>query len=485
MTSRPRRTTAAVAVALAVASAAPVFTPPASGASRAPSATRVATISAPTAAGTGTSLLLSPSTSAPTPYEQTEWFAAGTAQSYAPKGALGKDGRWHVAPRSTAAYRTRVLVRVPRDRTKFNGTVVVEWLNVTGGFDLPADLIYLSPELERSGYAWVGVSAQAVGVNGGRPLAGDNPAPHDGLRGGDPARYGSLRHPGDAFSYDIFSQVGRAVRANRGNLLGGLRPRRLLAAGESQSAFMLTTYIDAVQPIAKAFDGFLVHSRAGSAVSLAGGHITAVVTRGRSVRIRTDIGVPVLLLQTETDEGRLRYFGARQPDTGRIRLWDVAGSAHTDSYLVPAAGMIGCRGRINEGPTHYVVEAALHALDRWVRTGTPPPRAPRLAVTLVSGKPVVRRDDLGIAIGGIRTADIMVPAVVYSGVPADTSNISCELFGSTVPIPAATLRQRYASQAGYVATFTRATDRAIAAGYILPADRAAILAAMPTLPLPG
>ncbi len=41
------------------------------------------------------------------------------------------------------------------------------------------------------------------------------------------------------------------------------------AVGESQSAFALTTYVDGVQPLTKAFDGFLVHSRGGAGLGLA------------------------------------------------------------------------------------------------------------------------------------------------------------------------------------------------------------------------
>ena len=63
---------------------------------------------------------------------------------------------------------------------------------------------------------------------------------------GDPARYGTLNHPGDSFSYDIFSQAGQAVRDHADVVLGGLRPEVLIAAGESQSAGRMVTYIDAV-----------------------------------------------------------------------------------------------------------------------------------------------------------------------------------------------------------------------------------------------
>ena len=74
-------------------------------------------------------------------------------------------------------------------------------------------------------------------------------------------RYASLNHPGDSYSYDMFSQAGQAIRDHAGLVLGGLRPDRVIAAGESQSAGRLVTYIDAVHPLAGVYDGFLVHSR--------------------------------------------------------------------------------------------------------------------------------------------------------------------------------------------------------------------------------
>ena len=44
-------------------------------------------------------------------------------------------------------------------------------------------------------------------------------------------------------------------------LLDGLEPERVLAVGGSQSAVRLSTYINAVHPVARAYDGFLVAAR--------------------------------------------------------------------------------------------------------------------------------------------------------------------------------------------------------------------------------
>ena len=112
-------------------------------------------------------------------------------------------------------YRTRVVVRRPADAAAFSGTVVVEWLNVSSGLDANPDWAFLAPELVRTGVAWVGVSAQCIGVEGGAVAVDAGEGAGDagvGLKGHDPERYGSLDHPGDAFAYDIYSQVGAAVR---------------------------------------------------------------------------------------------------------------------------------------------------------------------------------------------------------------------------------------------------------------------------------
>ncbi len=263
-------------------------------------------------------------------------------------------------------------------------------------------------------------------------------------------------------------------RSGAVDALGGIRPQRIVAIGESQSAFQLTTYINAIQPTARIFDGFFVHSRGGGAIPISGGNIATGINGG--VRIRDDIDVPVFLFETETDETLLRYFDARQPDSPHIRLWDVAGAAHADAFIVGGnAGIVGCKGAINTAPTHYVVAAALNQLDEWLRTGVPPASAPRLKVTIVKGAPTLERDALGNALGGVRTAANDVPVAALSSIPSDSSKVLCGLFGSTRAFDHATLVRLYKNQASYVAAFRRATDKAITNGYVVPADRAAIL----------
>jgi hypothetical protein len=103
-------------------------------------------------------------------YVEQEYFVSGTAHAFRAT-ATPANGRWTVEPTTSAPYKTRILVRRPSDPSKFNGTVVVEWMNVSEGESAP-DWDYLNPMLMREGFAWVGVSAQALAVDGGTPILG-------------------------------------------------------------------------------------------------------------------------------------------------------------------------------------------------------------------------------------------------------------------------------------------------------------------------
>jgi len=141
-------------------------------------------------------------------YTEQEFFISGNARAYVSSGAFGNDGIWNVSPGATAPYVTRMLVRTPTDPEKFNGTVMVEWLNVSGGVDAAPEWDFAHVELLREGYAWVGVTAQFAGAAF--------------LHVYDSTRYASISHPGDSWSYDIYSQVAMAILHSK--------PRPLLRA---------------------------------------------------------------------------------------------------------------------------------------------------------------------------------------------------------------------------------------------------------------
>jgi hypothetical protein len=461
---------AATTVGLAVLAATGLFTATASASPLATEQVAAPTVTGPITGGRfGVPFSSSPIPLGPAGYTEQEYFLSGTATGYQQAGTWGSDGRWPVAAAEQAPYETRMLVRRPADPARFNGTVVVEWLNVTAGVDLDPDYLYDSAELLRAGYAWVGVSAQAVGVNA--------------LRAIDPARYAGLDHPGDTFSYSIYSQAAAALLNPDGvQPLGGLRPKALIADGESQSALRMTTYANAIQPIDRLFDGFLIHSRSAGAAPISQAP-QADQPSPAIAQDRTDLSAPVLAVETETDlfTAPLFYQQLSQPDSARFRLWELAGSSHLDANAIALAGAEigrflpvppdGCALPPNSDDENYLMNNALAQLDRWVRIGVPPVHAPRIEV---DGSTIVR-DANGNALGGVRSPILQAPTASHSGTGNSGPSIECRLSGTMTPFTPAQLSARYPTHAAYVAAVSVAALSDVARGYLLPQDAAELI----------
>ena len=77
---------------------------------------------------------------------------------------------------------------------------------MSAGIDAAPDWGFFHRSLAAAGHAWVGVSAQKVGIDGGGFVESIH------LKLLAPERYGELEHPGDAWSFDIFTQVGRLLQ---------------------------------------------------------------------------------------------------------------------------------------------------------------------------------------------------------------------------------------------------------------------------------
>ncbi len=443
---------------------------------------RVATLTGPVTTGHVVEpLSANPPNLAANGYVEQEYFASGTASAFTAT-SMPSDGKWTVTPTTSAPYATRILVRRPASPAHFNGTVLVEWMNVSAGESAP-DWDYLNPSLMKAGYAYVGVSAQELGVDGGHAILGQSGAASGGLVAEEPARYGSLHHPGDQYALDIYAQIGKALSATKPVALGGLKPKHVIAVGESQSAFYLTTFADAIQPRTNIFDGIFIHSRGGGGAALNGTAITK--TQGPSdLRIRTDLKVPVFMFETQTDLIALGYAPAQQPNTKRIRTWEVAGTSHADAYEVGgAASLLGCTTPVNNGPQHNVVQAAFAAFDKWVNTGTPPPSPPRFKLS-ATDPAVLALDSHGNVIGGVRTPAVDVPISTLSGAAPPGTNALCSLFGQAIPFTPAVLASLYPTKADYLTAYQASLDKAIAGGYILPADRGPLLSEAQQVAIP-
>jgi hypothetical protein len=414
-------------------------------------------------------------------YVEEEFFVRGTANTYNIPDEL-KDG---TVAGSGQPYYTRIVVRRPADPKRFNGTVLVEWDNVTNQFDAENVWFFDWEHMLRAGYVWVGVSPQTIGIAAlkkfsptrygeldvGKVVAGTGP------RGGPDA---------DAMSYDIFSQVGEAIKHPAGvDMLHGLRPRLVIATGESQSANRLASYVNSINPSARVYDGFLLLS-----------------TLGR--RIRDDLPVPVFKVSTEYDT--LNGEAANeQPDTPKFHSWEVAGTSHVDQHLRASREPLELRdnGKSLEAamaplcanpqigtrvPTSYVVASAFDKLVSWAAGGKPPPPGPRLAVTKINPRPQpadVTRNADGLAQGGIQLSEMTVPTEINvgDGAAADAASATtggeaigagaCVRWGYSLDMSVDQLDARYPSHAAYVAKVKKAADQNVKDGYILPFDAAA------------
>ncbi|GAC47170.1 alpha/beta hydrolase domain-containing protein [Gordonia aichiensis] len=416
-------------------------------------------------------------------YSEREYAASGIAHRFVETPDGGLDGV------DAAQFATRILVRRPAD-TRFNGHVVVEWFNVSSGADSAPEYTYLAQELVRSGTAYVGISAQYTGIAGGRDSvdlettgAGTAGVQGDSLAAKDPQRYQGLHHPGDGYSYDIFGSIAKALRDSdsEAHPLAGLDVRRTIAAGESQSAMALTTYVNRIAPMHDAIDGALIHSRPlgqlplgepGAPIDISPAYLPPARTIHPGTRI------PVFVVQTETDVlTDFRYAEARQPDSDTFRSWEVAGTSHADLVQIGEfEELLGCPQPVNRGQQVFVLRSALAHLRAWVGDGTPPPANEPLAVDFSCTPPRYVLDDDGNVVGGVRTPCVDAPTEVLSGVVTGDVPRICVLFGSTTPLPADVLTTRYPTPAEYLRAYEEATDDAIARGVISPADRDEVLA---------
>ena len=404
-------------------------------------------------------------------YVEQEFFVEGTASRYeTPSMETGKvtdDGH---------SYKTRIVVRRPESASRFNGTVIVEWNNVTAGHDLDIDWYQSHDYFMRAGYVWIGVTAQRIGV--------------EALKVWNAERYGSLdvteggRITNDALCYDVFANVGRMVRKpGSPDVLGGLKAQRVIATGHSQSAGRLGVYVNSVHPLAPVFD--------------------AVVLHGGGAKVRTDLDIKVWKLLSETDV--LNQAAQRQPDTNKYRTWEVAGDSHVDTQFTASSRALGTRdgnpvapgsnpgGRGNVAnsssptppscdrppyshvPFYQVMDAAFDHLVKWIKDGTLPPTAPPIETTSAGPPAVFARDKMGNALGGIRLAEHAVPTGVNTGQNSGAG--FCRLYGSHEDFDAATIAALYPTHAAYVGAVRKITQENLRAGYILKPEADATIAA--------
>ena len=125
-------------------------------------------------------------------------------------------------------------------------------------------------------------------------------------------RYAAINHPGDKYSADMLSQIAKAMKAHQGlDPMKGLKVKRVIAAGQSQSADKLYDYVTQWQATADVIDGFLIH-----------GNGTVKKT------FPAKLTVPVLNLLSD------REAEPEKPTKDKnYRLWEVSGTGHSGYFI--------------------------------------------------------------------------------------------------------------------------------------------------------
>jgi hypothetical protein len=406
-------------------------------------------------------------------YVEEEFYVAGKANRYRMRDVMAdaqlidKDH----------PYLTRVLVRRPADPAHFNGTVVVEWLNVSLGHD--ADFVYASlRELAvREGYAWVGVSVQHVGVEGlvtwnparyGKlTVAASNTDPLDGKEIDPPGRGAG----GDVLGWDVFSQVGATVADRASPMMGGLKVKQVIAAGESQSSFRLGMYYNSIHPLHRVYNGFLLYDR------------------GPEFALRTDLGTKLVSFGSEFINILLK--GSPQPDSADQRWWEIAGASHESldeiaNYMDPQIvrdgtlkGPDGVSVSLTDFetagcaitpvwsrvPNGDIMKAALKGLNTWLISGVAPASVPHLAS---DSQHQLIRDAQGRVVGGIHTAAYDAPRATNGA----NGSGKCTLAGYHIDFTPQQMCKRYGNHAGYVAQVQGVVNANVRDGVLLPEEAA-------------
>lgn len=368
----------------------------------------------------------------PQSYVQEEFFYAGDVDIFDYDQHPGERGAFPgerlVAVQSDVPYKTRMIVLRPTHAKKFNGTVVVEFMNSTGGRDNAVMWTVSGRYFAREGMVYIGVTTSG------------NQAMAHLLRGCGGAsascgtRYSSngLVISNNGQEYEIVSQLITALKSRDPNQIplprNFPRVKRVFVTGESQQGGSALTY--ATQFHFPAVDGHLPLS-ATSVRPLRDGLPTCGTTGGPAYpgcvavpadrRIRTDLRVPVYQVLAENDV----QVAARQDDTdtsrfASYRLIEIAGGAHNTDHTQPVPGTSFTLGdfcanlsnTLASGPIFgsHVVNAYFQNMRLQVDLGVRPPAVERIAKDATG---VTLRDELGNPLGGARLPEMDVPTNEY------------------------------------------------------------------------
>ena len=360
------------------------------------------------------------------PYLTEEYFVSGTI--------------------ADAPYTTRIIVRRPKDAKAFSGTVVAEALHA-GGRSLVFEWSRVS--ILTRNHMFVEIVHSPANINL--------------LKTFNAERYASL-NIANGQTNDVIAQVGRLIKSRSGPF-AAYDVRRITLMGTSASSGTVRNYLAAHPNLrmpdnGPIFDGFLLTS-----------------TNGNTPLPIVD--VPMIQMPTQTEvvthaEAGIKYRRPDSDDAGnRFRLYEVAGMPHNNSR--DNLGFQGdpCTLPVTDFHAGAFTALALNHLVEWIANGRTPPRVPYIEVDqnpANDGSPLAL-DEFGNAKGGVRNVWVDVPIATY-GVfgkgKTPAQDRLCQLAGTEVALPEATLRKLYKGKDDYLARVNRRLQEVVAAGWFLP-----------------
>ncbi len=300
----------------------------------------------------------------------------------------------------------------------------------------------------------------------------------------------------EGLHWDIYSQVGALLKSGVATgPLAGFDVEKLYMASHHGHA---GTYASTVHALARlengapVYDGYLLTS---SDVTMRLNRCDTAPAAGDPRRIVTNVDVPVIRVVPQGEV--LGTIATRRADSDapndRYRLYEIAGAPRMDriyfQHLPVPEDQIKAGEPVSIGKwpynytctpdidlldypiKRYVIDAAFANLDAWVRTGTPPPRAERLAVKN-PGTPEAAfdTDEFGNAKGGIRHTYVEVPAATYSG----NSPGQCGSIANKVPFDWAKLQSLYETPQNYAERVAASLEKLVAERWLTETDAALI-----------
>ena len=344
-------------------------------------------------------------------------------------------------------YKTRMVIRRPRDMSRFSGLVLLEPMHPAGfahGFE--HNSVYLMD---------AGHIAVEVITLGQEHLAFNAD------------RYGD-HHFNPNQTSEVLAQTGALIQSPQSPIAGsGLR--KVILFGTSATSYMLTSFLPTHHLFlqadgTKVFDGFLPTSN--------------------GTRI-LPVDVPMIQMPTQHEYMNVATAVQDGDEPGnQFRVYEFAGVGHLMARHNPRITPQLCEQKPTEYPLELYFSVALHHLLEWVDKGIEPPRGDRVLLdrNVDNDGSLMVLDAHGNAVGGIRNPYVDVPFATYiagntlaAGQDPGLAAV-CRLSVYEERFSKDKLRELYGSKANFLRQFEDNLNQHEAAGWSLPVYHELIMA---------